>query len=66
MDREGRHLVCGQHGAVFRAADGLCIEGPCAGSHLKGLKVRVDDGRVLLDLSALGGLHAAPLPAGTA
>jgi nitrite reductase/ring-hydroxylating ferredoxin subunit len=66
MDREGRHLVCGQHGAVFQAEDGLCIAGPCAGSHLKSLKVRVSDGRVQLDLSALGGLHAAPLPEGAA
>jgi len=66
MDREGRHLVCGQHGAVFRAVDGLCVEGPCSGSHLKSLKVRVDHGRVLLDLSALGGLQAAPPPEGTA
>lgn len=66
MDREGRNLVCGQHGAVFRAEDGLCIEGPCFGSHLKALRVRVDGGCVLLDLSALGGLHAAQRPEGTA
>ncbi len=62
MDPEGQHLVCQQHGAVFRAADGLCLEGPCAGSHLKTLTVRVIDGGVWLDTSAVGGLHSAPIP----
>src|SRR6185436_3691388 len=30
LDRDGRHLVCSTHGALFRREDGYCIAGPCA------------------------------------
>lgn len=34
LDREGRHIVCATHGAVFRVEDGVCIAGPCPGEQL--------------------------------
>lgn len=34
LDREGRHIVCATHGAVFRVEDGACIAGPCPGEQL--------------------------------
>ena len=60
MDRERRHLVCQRHGAVYRAEDGLCIAGPCAGSRLKPLQVRIESGAILLDTAALGGFLTTP------
>ncbi len=48
MDREGRHLVCATHGAVFRLDDGLCLAGPCAGDALEALASEVVDGEVRL------------------
>lgn len=39
--REPGRLVCAAHGAVFRLEDGLCLLGPCRGSHLRALPVRV-------------------------
>ena len=34
LDREGRHIVCATHGAVFQVEDGVCIAGPCPGEQL--------------------------------
>lgn len=34
LDREGRHIVCATHGAVFQLEDGVCIAGPCPGEQL--------------------------------
>ena len=35
LDRDGRHILCATHGAVFRIADGFCLSGPCAGARLR-------------------------------
>ena len=48
FDRDGRHLLCGTHGALFRVADGFCVEGPCAGKSLERLALRIEDGEVLV------------------
>ena len=53
-DRDRRHLVCSSHGARYRPDDGLCVAGPCEGSHLKALPIEVRDGEVFLDASAVG------------
>jgi nitrite reductase/ring-hydroxylating ferredoxin subunit len=49
LDRDGCHLVCGTHGAIFRIEDGYCLAGPCAGDALEPIAVRVEDGIVLVD-----------------
>jgi nitrite reductase/ring-hydroxylating ferredoxin subunit len=54
-DEAGRFLVCSSHGARYRPEDGLCVTGPCEGSHLKPLPIVVRDGVVLLDTSKIGG-----------
>lgn len=53
-DPTGRFLVCSSHGATYRPDDGLCVAGPCEGSHLKPLPVQVRDGEVYLDTDKLG------------
>ncbi len=53
-DPSGSYLECSSHGARYRPADGLCIAGPCEGSHLRALPVHVRDGEVFLDTSKLG------------
>jgi len=54
-DPTRRYLVCSSHGARYRPEDGLCVAGPCEGSHLKKLPVIVRDGEVFLDDERLGG-----------
>lgn len=34
LSRDGDHLVCQTHGALFRIRDGLCVAGPCLGARL--------------------------------
>jgi nitrite reductase/ring-hydroxylating ferredoxin subunit len=53
-DPTGSFLVCSSHGARYRPEDGLCVAGPCEGSHLKTLPVHVRDGEVYLDTGKLG------------
>lgn len=44
-----KHILCVNHYAVFRFADGACVDGPCLGASLDAVAVIVRDGRVLLD-----------------
>ena len=53
-DSERRYLVCNSHGARYQPEDGLCVAGPCEGSHLKALPIEVRDGEVFLDTSKIG------------
>ena len=50
MSDDGRHLLCHQHGALYRPDDGLCVVGPCAGERLSPVAVSEgDDGALRLD-----------------
>jgi nitrite reductase/ring-hydroxylating ferredoxin subunit len=53
-DASGRFLVCSSHGARYQPSNGLCVGGPCEGSHLKALPIEVQDGEVFLDTSTIG------------
>jgi nitrite reductase/ring-hydroxylating ferredoxin subunit len=39
LDRDGRHILCATHGALFRIADGFCLSGPCAGARLRPVEI---------------------------
>ena len=54
-DTEGTHLVCSSHGARYRPTDGLCVAGPCEGSHLRELPLVVDGSEIFLDTAKIGG-----------
>jgi nitrite reductase/ring-hydroxylating ferredoxin subunit len=34
MSEDGEHLLCHQHGALYRLGDGTCVLGPCLGEKL--------------------------------
>ena len=34
LTRDGAHILCSGHGALFRLEDGGCVAGPCAGQAL--------------------------------
>ena len=42
-------LLCAMHGALFIAATGLCVAGPCSGKSLTRVPVRIEEGRVVCD-----------------
>ncbi|TVR44067.1 MAG: Rieske (2Fe-2S) protein [Planctomycetota bacterium] len=39
-------LLCSLHGARFRAEDGFCFDGPCAGDALSRIPIRLIDDRI--------------------
>jgi nitrite reductase/ring-hydroxylating ferredoxin subunit len=47
---DGRLLVCATHGAIFEPDSGRCAGGPCGGSALWPLDVRLEDGRVVVSV----------------
>ncbi len=42
-------LVCPHHGARFELVTGRCIAGPCAGSSLSEVAIRLENGMVWLE-----------------
>ncbi|MFC4352127.1 Rieske (2Fe-2S) protein [Fodinicurvata halophila] len=48
LTRDGRHLLCHTHGALFTLDAGDCIAGPCKGDRLPPVPLELrDDGQVL-------------------
>jgi len=41
-----KHVLCVNHYAAFRFADGACVEGPCLGASLRPVAIDVRGGRV--------------------
>jgi nitrite reductase/ring-hydroxylating ferredoxin subunit len=54
FDAEGRDLICSTHGAVYSAASGKCLGGPCSGGPLVKLPVAERDGFIVLEESSNG------------
>jgi nitrite reductase/ring-hydroxylating ferredoxin subunit len=46
FDAEGRDLLCSTHGAVYEAASGRCLGGPCSGSALVKLRLEERNGHI--------------------
>ena len=46
LTRDGRHILCAGHGALFDL-DGVCVAGPCYKQSLQPWPVEVRDGDVL-------------------
>jgi nitrite reductase/ring-hydroxylating ferredoxin subunit len=44
-------LQCSLHGARFAADTGVCTSGPCYGDALERVPIRIEDGRVVCDVS---------------
>jgi nitrite reductase/ring-hydroxylating ferredoxin subunit len=49
---DGGHLQCQTHGALYRLADGFCVQGPCAGRSLQALAVELEGDAVYVLLDA--------------
>jgi nitrite reductase/ring-hydroxylating ferredoxin subunit len=48
LTRDGAHLLCVTHGALFDPDTGLCVAGPCVGQSLRDWPVAVRDGAVVV------------------
>jgi nitrite reductase/ring-hydroxylating ferredoxin subunit len=54
LDRDGTHILCATHGALFRIEDGFCVSGPCVGDRLRRVALVRRDGLLSLDESRPG------------
>jgi nitrite reductase/ring-hydroxylating ferredoxin subunit len=50
MADDGVHLLCHQHGALYRPNDGVCIAGPCRGEALVRLPIAEADDALEIDV----------------
>lgn len=48
----GEEIWCANHSAVFRLADGYCVDGPCKEASLEPIPVDVRDGSIRLGTPA--------------
>jgi nitrite reductase/ring-hydroxylating ferredoxin subunit len=55
LSRDGQHLICATHGALFEIGTGVCIAGPCLGDRLTPVDFHIRDGAIVV----------GPLPHGT-
>ena len=50
LNKDGTHIVCNAHGALFDIDSGKCVRGPALGRALDRVEIRVSDGgRILAD-----------------
>ncbi|WP_455200166.1 Rieske (2Fe-2S) protein [Kaarinaea lacus] len=48
FDIDNKFLQCSTHGALFRTTDGYCVRGPCAGSRLESIPLKVENGSIYI------------------
>ena len=46
--KDGCHLMCQMHGAVYEPTTGMCVRGPCLGAQLAALPIEIARGKVWL------------------
>ncbi len=52
LSADGSRIVCATHGAEFRIADGVCLQGPCHGDALEPVLIHIKDGTVFVSETA--------------
>lgn len=53
LDLDKAFIECAMHGALFRADNGLCLRGPCAGQSLLSLPLQLQEGRLRVDVEPI-------------
>ncbi len=48
LTEDGKYLICGTHGALYRRDDGVCVAGPCLHLALEKLSVLEENGTLYL------------------
>ena len=51
FDIENHFIQCSTHGALFRFDDGYCVRGPCAGSKLNSLALKIENDDIYVEIS---------------
>jgi nitrite reductase/ring-hydroxylating ferredoxin subunit len=48
LDLTGQMIQCAMHGALFDIETGKCLRGPCVGTSLTSVKIRIESGQIYL------------------
>ena len=48
LNAERTHILCANHGALFRIDDGVCVSGPCLGKALTAVAFQVVEGTIMV------------------
>ena len=48
LTKDGGHIICASHGALYEISSGKCAGGPCRGKALTRVDVRVEDGEIIV------------------
>ena len=48
LTKDGKHLLCGTHGALYQLDDGMCVAGPCLHLTLERLPIEIDQGELFV------------------
>ena len=49
LDMDAALIQCSTHGALFQIDDGLCLAGPCQGTHLTAVPFTIEDDHIVVD-----------------
>lgn len=49
LSYDSRYIQCSLHGAMFRIEDGVCIAGPCRGTRLRSVPIKVENDLLVVD-----------------
>lgn len=49
ITQDGELIMCAHHTAFFKFDDGMCVDGPCAGSALLSIPIYIANGSVFVD-----------------
>ena len=52
LSADGSRIICATHGAEFRIADGVCLQGPCHGAALEPVLIQINGGTVFVSETA--------------
>jgi nitrite reductase/ring-hydroxylating ferredoxin subunit len=52
LSADGSRIICATHGAEFRIADGVCLQGPCRGDVLEPVSIQIKGGTVFVSETA--------------
>lgn len=48
LNRDRTLIQCGNHDALFRIEDGVCVSGPCVGERLSPVSIRIEAEKIVL------------------
>lgn len=49
LTKDGAHIICSNHAALFRIEDGFCLSGPCAEKKLTAVSFTIENDAIFIE-----------------